>query len=426
MKKYLALLLAVAMILAGLPAQAEKTPAEPPAPSALKSVYARFSVDRGAAEKFMAELGVPAAQAGRMNAVFAVLSALGIRVAAADGGVQADLELNGTGVLSFGAETAEGGLAIGSSLFPDYIITVSRDTVMSRIRKRLSGISGLLKGKDRQAAAAAALAYAGKFAGEVMKAIVPGTPEKAEFDVGGCAFDTRTPVSVDTAALAGAIKGLITDLLKNETISGLLRTRLHFDTEKALKALEERLAEERIPDAAAEVYTRSGSNTFYAVCEAAFKGAADPAYRITALRPGDGTGDIRFQAFETGASIGLSVSRTGLYADYITEKAYYALRAEMTGARSAGLELYAMDTEKPLLSLAVTGSPEGKRTLSLSPEGRQAVRLEDLTGPDAAGASAGLAQSILQNLAPLMMKIAEAVPEAVPALSLPAPAEQAP
>ena len=54
------------------------------------------------------------------------------------------------------------------------------------------------------------------------------------------------------------------------------------------------------------------------------------------------------------------------------------------------------------------------------------MRLEDLTGPDAAGASAGLAQSILQNLAPLMMKIAEAVPEADPAGTLLTPAEQAP
>ena len=412
MKKILALLLAAMMVLACLPVPAEEAAAgtllDASAPSAPHVTDIQLSVDRDVAKSVMAHYGMPEEQIGVMEPLLAVLSALGVRVTEADGGLQIDLDLNGTNVLSLGGMETEDGLTIGSTLFPNHLITVSGETVTELIRKHFPPEGGA----DLTNVTAAVAVHAQKYTDAIAASIVPGTPEPAEFDVGGCEFDLLTPIRVDAGAIAGAVKGLITELLKDETVLGTLQGKPDFNPEDTLKKMDELLSEERIPDVTAELYTGSdGGPAFYFVSEATRKGEEDPAFRLTALNPEDGTAEIRLQAFESGASIGLSYDPNGLYADYITEEEYFALKAEVADDGRASLELYVTETETPLLSLTFTESAEGERTLSLDPEGKTVVRAEDLTGEQPAEASATLLQDIMANLGPLMTNAAEAVPE---------------
>ena len=418
MKRLLALFLAV-MMLACVPALAEEpaaaAQAEEPAASAARTVYAQLSIDRDAARSVMAQSGMPEERISAMDPVLAVLSALGIRVTGADRGVQMDLDLKGTDILSLGGTVAEDGLLIGSTLFPDYLITVSAEALTGMMRQYLPMMPAVGNGEggaDMTALAAQFSVYVRKYTEACAAAVTAGTPEKVDFDVEGCAFDTLTPMNVDTAAIAEATKALLSDLLQDGTVSGMLQSVPGFRAEERLKAAEEALSEENIPDVTADVYTSSeAAGSFYAVFEAAAKGAEDPACRAAVLSPGDGTGTVGIQVFESGVNISAAYSPDGVFMAYISEQAYYALSFGLEDADTLRMEAYITDTEKPLAVLTVTSSGEGKRTLSLDPEGKTMVKPEDLTGGQSSEVSAGLTQEIMTNLSALMMKAAGAVPE---------------
>ena len=117
MKKILAVLLAVTMLLACAAAAAEEpAAAEAPAQSPAQTVYAQLSIDPEVAKSVTAQYGIKEAAPGFADALIAVLNALGVKAVSADGGMQVDLDLNGTGVLSVGGTSSDDGLVIGSSL----------------------------------------------------------------------------------------------------------------------------------------------------------------------------------------------------------------------------------------------------------------------------------------------------------------------
>ena len=418
MKRLLSLFLSV-MMLACVPALAEEpaaaAQAEPPAASAVQTVCAQLSIDRDAARSVMEKSGMPEERISAVDPVLAVLSALGIRVTGADRGIQIDLDLKGTDILSLGAKKSENGLLIGSTLFPDYLITVSEETLAGMMRQYLpmmpAGGSGE-GGADMKALAASLLVYVRKYTEACTAAVTAGSPEKVDFDVEGCAFDTLTSMNVDTAAIADATKTLISDLLNDRVVSGMLQSVPGFRAEERLKAAEEALSEEKVPDVTVNVYTSSEvSGSFYAVSEVTAKGAEDAAFRAAALSPGDGTGTIGIQVFEAGINISAAYFPDGIFISYISEQEYYALSIRLEDDSTVRMEAYITDTEKPLAVLTVTSSEGGERTLSLDPEGKTLVKPEDLTGGQSAESSAGLTQEIMTNLGTLMMKAAGAVPE---------------
>ena len=416
MKKILALVLIFMMVTAWLPAWAEEpagaVPEETPAPSAAQTVCIRLFADRDAARGVMARYGVPEERISNADRILAVFSALGVKVTGADGGVQIDLDLNGTGILSLGATTAGDDLVFGSTLFPNYLVTVSRETLTDLMEQYMPVNAAGADDADMTALTAAVSGYLGKYAEACMAAVTPGTPEQTGFDVGGCDFDTLTPMTVDAMAIAGATKTLAADLLKDEAVLDLMKSVPDFHPDEVLKAVDEAMTEERIPEVTAEVYTSSAEpRSLYAVAEATRKGAGDPACLFTLLNPGDGSADIMLRMFETGSSLNLAYSENGFSAAYITEDEYYGFTAETEDDGTVRAEVYVTDPEKPLAGMTVTVSGEGTRTLSLDPDGKTRVKLEDLAGADSAEASAGLMQDITAGLGTLMTNAAGAVPE---------------
>ena len=412
MKKILAVLLAVTMLLACAAATAEEpAAAEAPAQSPAQTVYAQLSIDPEVAKSVTAQYGIKEAAPGFADALIAVLNALGVKAVSADGGMQVDLDLNGTGVLSVGGTSSDDGLVIGSSLFPNFLITASQETLTGMLQQYMPAAAGQ-GGADMTALAASVSAYFQKFFEACTAAVTPGTPEQTEFDVDGVMFDTLTPMAVDSMAIAEAAKTLFSDLLKDEAFLGMMQSVPGFDPDAALKSLDEALSEEHVPDVRVDVYSNSdGSPAVYAVSETTYRGAEEPACRVTVLSPGDGTGAVSVQMFEPGVIVTVDYAATGFMAAYISENEYFAFRAETEGNDTLRLEAYVTETEKPLLSLKITSSAEGQLTLSLDPEGKSAVTLEDLMGGNAAEASAGLTQDIMANLGTLMTNAAGAVPE---------------
>lgn len=411
MKKIIAVLLAAVMTLAFLPVVAEEAAAaaaEAPA-AAASTVNVQIAVDKETAQKAAAAFGMPEEQAATIDPVLEFLNALNIRVTSAEGCVQVDLGLNGTDALSLAGTSTEEGLKIASSLFPNYILTLSTESLQGMMQQYMTMMGGAGEGEaggaDMTALAAAVSGYFTEFSAVFEMAVKPGEAEQGTFEFEGAAFDTRTPVDVDEAALTEATRKLMSDLLNDEAVRGMLASVPDFNAEEALKAIDEALTEEHIPEVEAAVYSSSGNPMVtYTRSEATYKGAEAPAYVFTMLSNGAEGMKMKLQAAETGMEIEMAVSYSagGLFISYTQGGMYWAF-AFSAGENGAMIfDVYAVEKEKPLLTLTVTAAQGGERTLSLDPEGKTVLAIEDLQGENAAEALTGLQQDMMANLGQLM------------------------
>ena len=411
MKKLFALLLAAVMLLACLPAVAEEpavTAAELPAAVAT-TVNAQLAVDKEVAQKVIAASGMPEEQTAAVDPILDLLNALNIRVISADGGVQIDLGLNGTDALSLAGTSTEEGLKIASSLFPNYILTLSAESLQGMMQQfmPMAGAAGedQTGGMDMTALMTAVSGYFTEFSATFQTAVKPGEAEQGAFEFEGVAFDTRTPMDVDEMALAEAVKKLMSDLLNDEAVRGMLASVPNFNAEETLKSINEALTEEHIPEVKVDVYTSSENPmASYTVSEATYKGAEAPAYVFTMLSNGTEGMKMKMQAAEAGMEMEMEISYAtgGMFMSYTQGEMYWAI-AFSTGEDGAMVfDVYAFEKEKPLLKLTVSVAQEGERTLSLDTEGKTVLAFEDLQGENAAEALTGLQQDMMMNLGQLM------------------------
>ena len=107
MKKTMALFLALLLILTCASAAFAQT------------VCVKPTVDQEQAANLAAGFGVPEAQVPMIDAVLALVNALGVRVTTVEDGAQMDLDLNGEDALSLGWITDDAGVGIASTLFPN-------------------------------------------------------------------------------------------------------------------------------------------------------------------------------------------------------------------------------------------------------------------------------------------------------------------
>ena len=99
-------------------------------------------------------------------------------------------------------------------------------------------------------------------------------------------------------------------------------------------------------------------------------------------------------------------NQNGLYITLSRGDKYLAMTASKAGDGSIDAEVYAMDQEKPFMKLKLTADAEGGQALSLDPEGKTLIAVEDLVSGKESEEKTAFLQEIQMNLFQLM-----AVPE---------------
>ena len=407
MKKIISLILAAVMMLACLPAVAEESAAaqSASAAAAATTVNVKLAVDKGELKAVLTQTGTPEEQLASIEPVLDLLNALTVKAVIADG-FQLDLILGETTALSLGGAVNENGLLIGSSMIPSYLINITAEQLqgmMQQFMPMLSGGEGGEGGLDMNAIGEAVSKYMEEFMGAFQTAVVPGEAETGSWEFEGVTFDTKTPVDIDEMALAEAVKKLVNDLLNDEAIKGALANIPNFDAEEILKSLDETLSEEHVPEVKAEMYASSADGSTYMVSEATYKDQEAPAYTFAMLNAG-GVMKMTITMEEKGVALVITTAQDGFLLEMLQGEAYMGLRVAI--AEDGFVLTVLSEPEKAALTVTVTVEQGGELTLSLDPEGRTVVTMEDLQGENAEKIGQGVAVEAQMGLMKLM-----AIPE---------------
>ena len=402
MKKITALILAVAMALACMTAVAEE-PAPviaAEAPAAAQTVNVAVSIDKDELWNFGTTLGMTDKLAG-IEPVADLLNRLNIRIVTDNGGVQIDLGLDGTDVVSFAGGGTEDGLVIGSSLIPSYLLGISAEQITALMQQMMpaAGGEGQGTGIDMNALGEKVGQYAAEFSAVLPEAVKPGETETGSWEFDGVTFDTKTAQDIDEKALAEAFKKLMNDLLTDETVKGALATVPGFDAEGLLKSLDETLAEDKLPEVTVDIYGRSDGTGSYTVAEMTDRGAEAPALTYTRLQKDMEATKMTLNIAQSGANMVLTIGADGGLFEATQGELYFGFALKAGGE---GLSLTALSApDKAAATLTITPAAGGERTLSLDPEGKTVVKLEELMGGNSE-ALQGLAQEAQTSLTSLM------------------------
>ena len=168
MKKLFALILALLLTLSCTSAFAH-------------TVTTRLTVDREQAKALFSGFGMPEAQMATVDPILSLVNALGVRVTTAEGGAQVDLDLNGADALSVGWASDDADVNIVSTLFPNYYLTLSNETIaqiMTQMAQNMPGAGGEggAGGFDMAAMQAVFGGYYQKWLAACTAAGIPGEP----------------------------------------------------------------------------------------------------------------------------------------------------------------------------------------------------------------------------------------------------------
>ena len=414
--KLLAAILALTMILTCVTASAG-------------TVEVRVAVDREAAPNLLAGFGVPEEQLAMVNPVLSLLNALGVRVITAEDGVQIDLDLNGEPALSLGYAADEQQISLVSTLFPNHVLNMQQETLGTMMETFMSnmpamGAMGAMGAGNAEEGAmsimpASLITYLSSFTQTCSEAAVPGEPVKGDYQFDGNSFDTMVPVTVDVPKIKEAFHSMTEEMLKDEAVVASIQSYaqmagMDLDPEQLKTALAE--FEAHFPETVTAEYYQNGedSASFYLTGRAIREGKEEPSYEYSMLRKDEKNNTMTFLDHEQGIIAGLILTEGGIRAEYKQGEMNFILDFTMEEGEPAvyRCDLFFMDTDKPLISVAVTVSADGVRTLAMDGEGKTALALEDLMGGTSDAASGLLSDFMMNGFSPLMSKLSEAAPEA--------------
>jgi len=410
MKKLLAMILALMTMLTCISAFAD-------------TIYTKVAVDPEVAKELMTGFGVPEDQMAMVDPILALVNALGVNVITVTDGAQIDLDLNGADALSLGFATDDAGINVVSTLFPNYVVTISQETIGQIMEQLMANmpIAGGEGGMDMNAFMGTFSGYITPWVEACSAAGKPGDPVTGEYEFEGYKFDTMVPVTVDMAAITEATQKLLDDLLADPAamaaIKGMAQgmaqsTGETIDDEKFtedFKAGFEEFMAHFPATASAEVYANSdGSETFYMNAEAMREGETEPftAYMLYVDAQNMKMGYQDGQTTEAGFE--MTGSDMTMY--FAMGEMYFGL-AMSFAENQFGMDIYFMNEEKPLVSITVDMAAGGERTLSVDTAGKTAVALAlPMDGNDES--VQGLLGDIMMNgLGGLMGTLSEQVPE---------------
>ena len=417
MKKLFALVLALMMAMTCLSAFAD-------------TVYTQVTVDRDLVKELLPGLGVPEEQSAMIDPILALVNALGVKVTTVADGAQIDLDLNGQDALSLGYATDDAGVTVASTLFPNYVLTISQETisqiveqVMSNMPVGGSGEGGMM---DMNAVTEVFGGYFQRWFEACATAGQPGDPVPGEYEFEGYTFNTMVPVTVDMPAIKEATASLMDELMADPAAMAMIKGYAQgfaqnsgetFDDanfEAEFKAgFEEWLA--HFPDAVtAEVYANDdGSATFYMTAASTQEGAEEPFFTCDMLFVDEQNMKMGFQmAGETPMEAGFAMEGTDMRMDFTMGEIYFGLGMSFPG-NEFDFDVYFLTPDAPILCVKVTVDAGGERTLAVDGAGKTAVAIElPMDGNDEA--LQGLLGDIMANgLGSLMGALSAQVPEAM-------------
>ena len=424
MKKLLVLMLALMLALTCVAASAQ-------------TVCTEIAIDRDQVKGLISGFGVPEEQTGMIDPILALVNALGVRVTTVEGGAQVDLSLNDADALSLGWALDDAGASIVSTLFPNYYLTISSQTIEAMLQQMAAnmpgaGAEGGAGGFDPAAMQAVFGGHLEKWMTACAAAGQPGEPVAVEFEYGGHAFDTMIPVTVDMAAITAATNTLLDDLLSDEAAMAMLqgmaqgmaqRGGAQFDPEnfeQEFKAgFEAWMA--HFPDTVnAEVYTNSdGSEAFYMLAESAYEGSDAPFFTCYMLYENAQNMDMGFsmemtdeETSETATmKAGFTMKDTDMKMYFDMGGMYIGLNMRFAGSDMA-FDVFFMNPDSPLVSVKVEITDGGDRTLPVEDEGKTALAIEQVMADGNSEAAQGLYADIQANgLGALMGVAMQQVPE---------------
>ena len=363
MKRMFAMLLAALLALTGGAAWAEEFPSI--------TVTGAMTVDLETARAVLEGLELGEEHASLLEGLLSRLDGSRDSLVLADEGFQYDVTLEDGAALSFAGEKTGDGFAVVSTLFPNYIL-VSADP-----------------GCDWDQASAASRVVTGgleRLMEEAAMAFTPGEAEAGAFELFGKAYDARTPLDVDVAALAERGNAFIAE------IAGALPEAWRipgFDGEQ-------------LPAVTGAMYTAADREDVVYAAEITLRGADAPGWSVALQQDGDAVylnidapdRDLAFALDyipgEGGVYVWMDLTRDGrLYGLSVETQAEGDVTAMTT-------KLYAPDGETVILTEENTFADGGERTLEVSGEGRLALDLDAVAAGDT-GATAGLLMDILLN-----------------------------
>ena len=233
MKKCIALLLALLLALSAVPVLAGE------ATQSGQVVSLKISVDRDRAGKILENTGMDENGRGLADTVLAVLNAAENRLTLGENSLRYDLLLSEKEMLSItGGRTAEG-LVILGSLFPDYAVTVSSDTLdVAEL------IFGFAADAVQRRSAESVPEEASAFLRDLISAVRPEEAERGTYAFeNGINYNTRMRVGLDSRVIIKALNSLIGKF----TRSRLLPTVLEKLSGPADKLLSLSVVTKRLP-----------------------------------------------------------------------------------------------------------------------------------------------------------------------------------
>ena len=425
MKKLFALILALVLTLACVPAFAQ-------------TVCTKVTVDREQARTLISGFGVPEAQMAVVDPILSLVNALGVRVTTAEDGAQVDLDLNGEDALSLGWAADSEGFGIVSTLFPNYYLTVSNDTIsgmMAQMAQNMPGAGGEggVGGFDMAAMQSVFGGYYQKWMEACASAGQPGEPVAVEFEYGNHVFDTMVPVTVDMAAITAATNELLEALLADPAAMAMLQGMAQGMAQSSGTAFDPETFEAdfkagfgewmaHFPDEVkAEVYTKAGdeSGLFFMNAESFREGEAAPFFTAFMLYENEKNMDMGFTMEMVDDETGETATMTAEFAMKDTDMKmalemggmYYGLNISADGGDMT-FDVFFMNPESPLLSVALEIADGGERTLPVDASGKTVMPLEAFMADANGEAAQGLYGDIQANgLGALMNAVMGQVPE---------------
>ena len=425
MKKLLALILALLLAVTCVPAFAQ-------------TVTTRVTVDREQARALISGFGVPEAQMAMVDPVLSLVNALGVRVTTAEDGAQVDLDLNGADALSVGWASDDADVNIVSTLFPNYYLTLSNETIaqiMTQMAQNMPGAGGEggAGGFDMAAMQMVFGGYYQKWLAACTAAGIPGEPVEVKYEYENYVFDTMVPVTVDMEAITAATSELLSELLADPVAMSMLQGMAQGMAQSSGAALDPENFEAdfkagfedwmaHFPDAVnAEVYTVAGdeSGVFFMNAESFREGEADPFFAAFMLYENAQNMDMGFemamsddQTQETAtmkAGFAMKDADMKLYLDM--GGMYCGLNMSVNGGDMT-FDVFFMNAESPLLTVALEIADGGDRTLPMDASGKTVTALEAIMADANGEAAQGLSGDIQANgLGALLGIVMQQVPE---------------
>ncbi len=429
MKKLLALMAALAMLLSCTAALADEAPADEAPEAALialpLTVYSQTDIDRDVLAVDLAAMGYDESVLMKADAVAAVLTEADERLTLDDTGFQWDLILGGRDIFTVAGEVTDAGFTLGSNLFPSHVFSFSNEELDSLARSVSSKYKEETKAMERIDVNALARAIAPifeKFMVNGLAAFKGGEEEKGDFSLNGNSYNTMAPVDVDLAALSSALTQFEKDLLADPTVAV---TIAQFDRSgKYTKAVEKAIDPANAPALHLETYANvddegDQSGPVDTTFTLTMPGQKDPAARGDVLVDGeDVTAAVQFLTTDANMTMTARKTEAGhVYRGDLNVKGLYFGCVAEVGEKDEkynDTDIYFLDPQNSLLRQSSTMTHEGERTFDLS-KGTP-VTLADLTAKNNKAVMTSLGMDATIGVAGITAAASEALPEEVSAM----------